>query len=71
MIKVEGFRLMLPSGAHCNACHGLVSVEEANMGLSWDDRDWIWDWDVLAAILALHRDVTCRVAPPPVMAVTQ
>lgn len=56
----EGFRPMLPSGFHCQTCHGLVRVYEAHAGMTGRDFVAVFDAEVVAALLAAHRALVCR-----------
>lgn len=57
------YRSMLPAGFHCGRCHGLVSVEEANMGMEVPTFRALFDAATVLVILAAHSTTTCpRVA---------
>lgn len=58
------WRAMLPSGMHCNRCHGLVSVEEANMGASARGFRPIFDTTLVMILLQAHVEFACRNARP-------
>lgn len=65
-VTVDGhsFRHMLPSGVHCNGCHGLVSCEEAIIGMDGVDFCAVVSLPTLYAILQAHLDFTCRAVSP-------
>jgi hypothetical protein len=62
------WRSMLPSGMHCNRCHGLVPVEEAHVGsdLTRGFRA-VFDSTLLVVLLQAHVELACRAARPLVV----
>ena len=63
-LRVGGieFKNMLPTGMHCQACHGLVKVEEAYVGLSVEEFNYLFDRDSIMILLRTHAEFTCRKA---------
>jgi hypothetical protein len=52
---LDGWRPMLPSGFHCERCHALVRVYEAQVPFAA-----LFDRDAVAALLDAHRQLVCR-----------
>lgn len=57
----HSWRSMLPSGMHCDRCHALITVEEANIGC--DPRRGfrsVFETQLVVDLLAAHVDFVCR-----------
>jgi hypothetical protein len=52
---VDDWRPMLPSGFHCERCHALVRVYEAQVPFAA-----LFDRDAVTALLKAHRLLACR-----------
>lgn len=55
------WRAMLPSGMHCESCHGLVRVYDVEAKLMVDDGDMHYHFnaDQMLALLDMHAAISC------------